>query len=390
MTGKKILFVDDEELIRKLVTTYLERLGYVVKTATDGAQALRAITADPPDLVITDVQLPSLSGLELTRRLRANHRTLRLPIIMLSAHNETDDVLAGYGQGADEYVSKPVELAVLGAKVEVLLRRANANGMEPKPGKRGVVIAFLHGKGGVGTTTLAVNTAILLARSETSSAVLVDLNRDYANADMLLDLHPGHRLDELARYNLDELEQTTFAEFLTPYSDGLSILAGPASPEAGEGITEPIARFAVERSRTEADYIMVDLAASFSDVNLAVIDAADAVCIVTSADMAALKATSDCLRIVDRMDVIPRERMLLVLNRTTTSGISDDRAATFLGYTPDVFIPNDAKLQQAGDEGRPFVTSRQMQPSGRAIVDLADKLAAFRAEKRHEQLVWGG
>ncbi|MCA1644695.1 MAG: hypothetical protein LC797_04205 [Chloroflexi bacterium] len=135
---------------------------------------------------------------------------------------------------------------------------------------------------------------------------------------------------------------------------------------------------------------MVDLAASFSDVNLAVIDAADAVCIVTSADMAALKATRDCLRIVHRMDVIPRERMLLVLNRTTTSGVTDDRAAIFLGYTPDVFIPNDAKLQQAGDEGRPFVTSRRMQPSGRAIVDLADKLAAFRAEKRHEQLVWGG
>ncbi|MCA1644694.1 MAG: response regulator [Chloroflexi bacterium] len=225
MTGKKILFVDDEELIRKLVTTYLERLGYVVTTATDGAQALRAVTADPPDLLITDVQLPSLSGLELTKRLRANQHTFRLPIIMLSAHNETDDVLAGYGQGADEYVSKPVELAVLGAKVAVLLRRANANGMEPKPGKRGVVIAFLHGKGGVGTTTLAVNTAILMARSETSSAVLVDLNRDYANADMLLDLNPGHRLEELARYNLDELDQTTFAEFLTPYSDGLSILA---------------------------------------------------------------------------------------------------------------------------------------------------------------------
>jgi DNA-binding response OmpR family regulator len=125
VSGEKILFVDDEVLIRRLVSTYLDRRGYSVTTATDGAEALRLIAADRPDLLITDVRMPHMNGLELANRLRSNQQTDQMPIIMLSAYNEIDDTLAGYGQGADDYVPKPVELAVLGAKVEVLLRQVN-------------------------------------------------------------------------------------------------------------------------------------------------------------------------------------------------------------------------------------------------------------------------
>src|SRR5713101_5249517 len=104
----KILVVDDEEQIRKLVGTFLERRGYSVRTAQDGAEALRAISEDVPDMLITDVAMPDIDGLALAQKLRASPLTARLPIIMLSAHKETGDVLAGYGAGADEYVSKPI------------------------------------------------------------------------------------------------------------------------------------------------------------------------------------------------------------------------------------------------------------------------------------------
>jgi CheY-like chemotaxis protein len=90
----KILVVDDEEQIRKLVATFLEVRGYTVRTARNGAEALKLISQDPPDLVVTDVAMPDVDGLELTQQLRANHSTARLPIILLSAHKETGDVLA--------------------------------------------------------------------------------------------------------------------------------------------------------------------------------------------------------------------------------------------------------------------------------------------------------
>src|SRR6059058_6523666 len=157
VAGERILFVDDEEQIRKLLSTWLTRHGYEVTLANDGWEALKVIRAKAPDLVITDVNMPNMNGFELTRRLRADHRTARIPVVMLSARKQADDVLTGYAEGADEYIPKPVEMAVLAAKIEVLLKRVQAfAGATLKRGGR--VIVFAHGKGGAGTTTLAVNT----------------------------------------------------------------------------------------------------------------------------------------------------------------------------------------------------------------------------------------
>jgi len=171
MTQSKILFVDDEEQIRRLLTSFLGRRGYAVTTAVDGQDALNILETETPDMVITDVNMPNIDGVELTRRLRADPRHANLPIIMLSAKVQTDEILAGYAEGADEYVPKPVEMRVLAAKVESLLRRvqqpaataapaaeeAPIAAPEPPPPPAKQVVVFLHAKGGVGTTTLAVN-----------------------------------------------------------------------------------------------------------------------------------------------------------------------------------------------------------------------------------------
>ena len=150
MPGERILFVDDEEQIRKLLSTWLARHGYDVGVANDGWEALKAIRARAPDLVITDVNMPNMNGLELTRRMRADHRTARIPVIMLSARKQADDVLSGYAEGADEYVPKPVEMAVLEAKIEVLIKRFRTTTGQAVAKRGGNVVIFLHGKGGVG------------------------------------------------------------------------------------------------------------------------------------------------------------------------------------------------------------------------------------------------
>src|SRR5438477_11500852 len=123
VAGERILCVDDEEQIRKLLSTWLTRHGYEVTLANDGWEALKVIRAKAPDLVITDVNMPNMNGFELTRRLRADHRTARIPVVMLSARKQADDVLTGYADGADEYIPKPVEVAVLHAELEVLVKR---------------------------------------------------------------------------------------------------------------------------------------------------------------------------------------------------------------------------------------------------------------------------
>lgn len=121
-----ILVVDDEEDLLELVRFNLSRDGYAVTCVTSGEEALKAVRRLPPDLVVLDLMLPGLDGLEVCRRLKADPRTREVPIVMLTAKGEERDVVAGLERGADDYITKPFSPRVLSARVKALLRRREA------------------------------------------------------------------------------------------------------------------------------------------------------------------------------------------------------------------------------------------------------------------------
>lgn len=116
----RILVVDDEPKIVQLVRDYLERAGFAVSTARDGTEALMRAHQERPDLIVLDLGLPELDGLEVTRRLR---RDSGVPIIMLTARHEETDKVVGLELGADDYVTKPFSPRELEARVRAVLRR---------------------------------------------------------------------------------------------------------------------------------------------------------------------------------------------------------------------------------------------------------------------------
>ena len=116
----RILVVDDEPKIVQLVRDYLERAGFAVSTARDGNEALMRAHQERPDLIVLDLGLPQLDGLEVTRRLR---RDSGVPIIMLTARHEETDKVVGLELGADDYVTKPFSPRELEARVRAVLRR---------------------------------------------------------------------------------------------------------------------------------------------------------------------------------------------------------------------------------------------------------------------------
>ena len=125
MSGETILIVDDEPTIVEVVGLYLQREGFRVLTAGDGNAALQAVAQQRPDLVVLDLMLPGLNGLEVTKRLRADGP---LPIIMLTARSEEADRVVGLELGADDYVTKPFSARELVARVKAVLRRASPQG----------------------------------------------------------------------------------------------------------------------------------------------------------------------------------------------------------------------------------------------------------------------
>lgn len=122
---KRILCIEDEAAIRGMIRFSLEREGYLVMEAAD-ARAARDLAADQlPDLMLVDWMLPDLSGPELIRRFRSDPLTRDIPIIMLTAKSEEDDMIHGLDAGADDYLIKPVSLKALSARIKALLRRTD-------------------------------------------------------------------------------------------------------------------------------------------------------------------------------------------------------------------------------------------------------------------------
>ncbi|MGH3870395.1 MAG: response regulator transcription factor [Pseudonocardiaceae bacterium] len=122
-SGGVVLVVDDDVLVRDVVRRYLGRAGYHVTVAGDGEQALHAAEAEPPDLVVLDLMLPGIPGLEVCRRLRA---VGPVPVVMLTALGEEEDRIAGLELGADDYITKPFSPRELVLRVASVLRRARA------------------------------------------------------------------------------------------------------------------------------------------------------------------------------------------------------------------------------------------------------------------------
>jgi class 3 adenylate cyclase len=117
-----ILVVDDNEANVDILETRLSNQGYAVITARDGEEALVRATVDRPDLILLDIMMPKLDGLEVTRRLRANRTLPFIPIILVTAKSDTSDIVTGLDAGADEYLTKPVDQASLVARVRSILR----------------------------------------------------------------------------------------------------------------------------------------------------------------------------------------------------------------------------------------------------------------------------
>jgi len=130
---KRILLIEDDRDIVELVRYNLDREGFQVTSATDGSSGLAQVRKSAPDLLLLDLMLPKLSGLEICKEIRRDQSLNRLPILMLTARGEEADRVIGLEMGADDYVTKPFSPRELVARVRALLRRAEPPQETPKP-----------------------------------------------------------------------------------------------------------------------------------------------------------------------------------------------------------------------------------------------------------------
>jgi two-component system, OmpR family, alkaline phosphatase synthesis response regulator PhoP len=144
MARENILVVDDEEDILELVRYNLDQAGYQVRTATSGETALRMAADSLPDLIVLDLMLPGINGLEVTRRLKKSAQTTGIPVVMLTAKGEESDVVIGLEMGADDYVTKPFSPKILLARIKSVLRRNAQEAAESAEGTLSIRELVIH------------------------------------------------------------------------------------------------------------------------------------------------------------------------------------------------------------------------------------------------------
>ena len=387
----RILVVDDEANVQRLLQYTLKQSGYTVTIAGDGQEALRLWTAEQPALILLDVSLPKLDGYAVAERIRAQEAGgAHVPIIMLTAEKEVEQKVRGLRAGADDYLVKPFHQAELLARMKSLLARFGATvGTVAKP-PLGRMIAFYGAKGGVGATTVAINTAIALHVEHDRKVVLVDGVLQFGDHRVFLDLGPDRKsiADAVSAPTVDS---DLMKSVVVKHDSGIDLLLAPASPEEGDLVREDRLVEVLGVLRSMYDYVIVDVDKRIGDLTLSMLDHADEIHIVMTADLSCLKNVRLALEALDRIGY-DRTKIRLVLNRSTAfTGISVGAAENALKRAFETKISNEYRTAiTAQNSGKPFSYARTDATLTKEISALAGKIDAAAPPAKSSKRVAAG
>jgi pilus assembly protein CpaE len=368
----RILVVDDDPNVQRVLTHSLRHEGYEVVQAADGAEAMRLWSTERPSLVLLDASLPKMDGYQVTGRIRAEEgQASHVPVIILAAEADLEHKVRGLRAGADDFLVKPFQSAELLARVKSLLARYAPRELETGPATSGRVLAFYGAKGGVGATSLAINTAVALQRSVGRSTVLVDADLQFGDHRVYLDLGKDKRglVEALAESPLDA---ETLRQSILRHGSGVSLLLAPATPEAAELVTPQGLTAVLHQLQTLFEHIVVDCHGRLDETTLQVFDLADTIFLVMNPELSSLKNTTLVLDMARDLGYA-RDKIQLVLNRAGGgSTVNVRHAESVLKQRIQYELPNDFRTANAAlTRGDPLVVDSPDAALARAIVDLA-------------------
>ncbi len=379
---EKVLIVDDDLESVKLIGLMLERRGYTIAAAQSGAQALAKAQEEQPDLVILDVMMPDMDGYEVCRRLRASAATTDLPIIMFTAKTQVRDKVTGFQVGADDYLTKPVHPEELISRVEAVLLRTARRREEEQVRPRAQVLGFLGSKGGVGTTTLAVNIGVALAQAyaESKQVVLAEMSPGIATAAFHLGLRRQRSIVRLLEQPVENVDARLVEAQLEEHRSGLFVLSGQVEPPGAGVPVSPIhAETIVRHLGTMADYLLLDLGVGLGDVNRRLLPGCYhiTVCIEpqrTSLELAQFLFTE----MADSLN-LPRYKTSLVLINKAPSAASFTKGMIEEALQHDlagVITPAPELAFQSVEQGIPMVISLPNSLAAQQFQHIAEYLAS--------------
>lgn len=384
ITGKiRVLIVDDIPETRESLKTLIsfEEDMEVVGEASSGAEALASARVLRPDVALMDINMPVTGGIEATEAI-----SLELPevgVIIMSVRGEQECLREAMAAGAREYLVKPFsgdELVKAIKRVHDVTvrrreRRGEAEARQPEAQAKGRVIAVMSTKGGVGKTTISTNLAVALALETKRRVALVDLDLQFGDVALMLDVVPRYTIADLAKAASIDLDLLTSC--MVPHKSGVDVLASPLRPEESETVlafhVETVLRLLVG----SYDYVVVDTAQSLYDAVLTALDMADTILLITTLDLPTIKNAKLCLELLKSLKY-EDSKVKIVLNRSSSEiGVHPSEMEKSIHRRIDAHIPSEGRVVVPSvNRGVPFVVSDPSSKVARGLIELARLVAS--------------
>jgi len=374
MSEKKILIVDADVASRNFIARTLSEQKYIVIQASSGKEGLIYAWRDRPDAAIIDPTISDITGEEIARKLRQDHRTAQMPLIALSSDPGISRIKPCLDAGFNDYITKSGQAVAL--LHDTLNRLFGISVASVKEG--GLLLVFLSAKGGVGTSSLCANLAMNIAHLNPEARVAVlDMVLPIGSIAPIVGYEGNQNIITVADMQPNETTQSFFKESLAEMKLWqFSLLAGSPDPESSHHLNAGRIVDIVAGLKASYDYVLIDIGRSLSKITLPLIQSADLVSLIVSTDLSTVSLTKTLWNYL-KTKSISADSMYTILNRAVgLEGLSKAEAEKMLEITINYAIPymgNNFTL--ANNQRQPFSLKFPNHTAALAFKDIARDLS---------------
>ncbi len=369
---KQILIIDDDKTLSRMVAMIFQKAGFEVHAAVNGREGLIKAEKLKPDLIILDVMMPDMSGLDVCKRLRNSSNTAMLPIIMLSARGNVDDKVTGFQAGADDYVQKPVAPKELLARAYALLQRSQR---VQSPKVKTIAIAGV--KGGVGVTTIAVNVAAAL-NNQGEKVMLVELRPHHGTAALNLKLTPIQDLGNLLEMSPGQISRSEVSRRVVRHPSGVRLLSAPQQA-TDHLLTAAHVEAIIEPLLHEVSYLLLDIPYITGEAMSKALGYADEILLVMEPDALSVACARTDLQTLRAWGLVDRTSLISVIRARSNTLIKPSELEQQLGRRVVAAVPPASEiLAVSASSGNPAVIAWPEELVSTALLKIASLVKAIK------------